>query len=183
MPLIKCPECGRDVAADAAGCPSCGTPIAARRAAAQEKQSRGRAFMFVLGLVFFIVIGNAVMGKPKSPAPAAETSAAAGGNDSTVASGTPAAMITVKEMPGCVTETAYRRLKRDLVRAAMRQESNPLSLVERTPGCKRLPHRGAVADMQNVDGQLIRLQLVGEKEWLYTDAVAVNPAAGARPSP
>jgi zinc ribbon protein len=68
MALVKCPECGRDVASDAPACPNCGTPIAARARVAAQQRSRSKGFLFIMGLVVFIIIGYAVSNKPKQPA-------------------------------------------------------------------------------------------------------------------
>lgn len=50
MPLIKCPDCGREVSEKAKACPGCGRPVAVL-----EKERRRNAGLLILIAVFFLI--------------------------------------------------------------------------------------------------------------------------------
>jgi hypothetical protein len=65
MPLITCPDCGKEISTAANACPSCGRPMAAPAvplpSPAPSPRKRGclRAFLVIVGiLVFFYIVGS-----------------------------------------------------------------------------------------------------------------------------
>ncbi|MCR4320178.1 MAG: hypothetical protein NUV74_07585 [Candidatus Brocadiaceae bacterium] len=66
MPLVKCPDCGKDVSSSAPNCLGCGRPMAAFSSKAVQTQRKGRKYEaggFVLILIgIFVCFASAGIG-------------------------------------------------------------------------------------------------------------------------
>lgn len=51
MPLIRCPDCGRDLSADAPACPGCGKPNEPAVHRAQNARQRGGCALIIAALL------------------------------------------------------------------------------------------------------------------------------------
>jgi len=64
MPLITCPDCGKEISTAAHACPSCGRPMAAAAGSAAYTSAttkKLRAFLVIVGiLIFFYIVGSIV---------------------------------------------------------------------------------------------------------------------------
>jgi len=45
MPLVKCPDCGREVSDQAPSCPNCGRPMVAQRSAPQQQPKKSSSWL------------------------------------------------------------------------------------------------------------------------------------------
>jgi hypothetical protein len=77
MPLVKCPDCGKEISSSAPSCPHCGRPNTAPRPPTKKGMSPERLTLTVLIIIAVCVIAVAEKNDNKSPASSTTTHSAA----------------------------------------------------------------------------------------------------------